>query len=98
LPVLQWPPDLEEGFGSGGGPAVVAGWPAEGEGRPGGAGPPVGGAGDGGKKKAARRRLDGVMASGGGGGAVGAGEAGEWGAGRTAVTATELQGVAEDGE
>ena len=67
LPGLQWPPDLEEGFGGGGGPAVVAGWPAEGEAarqhrRPGGARPPVGGAGGGGEKKAARRRLDGATA------------------------------------
>ena len=86
LPGLQWPPDLEEGFGGGSGPAVVAGWPAVGEAArehrwPGGARPPVGGASGGGVKKAAQRRawLVSVTVEGGGGGAgsgAGAGEGG----------------------
>ena len=48
LPGFQWPPDLEEGAGGGGGLAVEVGWSAEGEAalprrRPAGAGHPVGG-------------------------------------------------------
>ena len=57
------------GVWGGGGLAVVAGWPAEGEAarerrRPGGAGSPVGGAGGGGEKKdgaAAAERRGGVL-------------------------------------
>ena len=67
VPGLQWPPELDEGAGGGGGPAAEAVRPAEGVAarerhRPGGAGSPVGGAGGGGEEKTTRRWLGGAVA------------------------------------